>query len=350
MTKNKSNINSLVASGILGLKPYQSARDECSVQEDSYTFLDANEHPVPSKVNRYPDPYQTILRRQIASTKGIPVEQILLGNGSDEVLDLIFRVFCEPGDAIITLPPTYGMYQVLAEVHRVTVQEVLLTPEFQPNVPAILQNTNSKTKLLFLCSPNNPSGNLMDPKIVRELLNTFPGMIVIDEAYIDFANAESWSALCGEYPNLIVLQTFSKAYGMAGIRLGMAVANRQVIEWLKKVKLPYNVNVLTQEFASRQLLQIDGIKASIALLQNERKILAETLKEISFVEEVFPSAANFLLVRVQQANEIYMKLLEKGIVVRNRSNLPNCKNCLRITVGTPEENNHLIKTLRSLQS
>ena len=348
MIKNKKDISTLVASGILELEPYRSARDEFAVDEGSYAFLDANEHPIPTPVNRYPDPYHTALRKQIAHLKGLSPDQLLLGNGSDEVLDLLFRVFCEPVDAIVTLAPTYGMYGVLAQQHRVRNIELTLSADFQPDVDEILQTVDRNTKMLFVCSPNNPSGNLIDADRIKALLSHFNGMVVIDEAYIDFSNSESWARQLDTYPNLVVLQTFSKAYGMAGIRLGMAIANPKVILWLTKIKLPYNVNTLTQEFAKKQLKNIGEINTAIVTLKNERAQLAKALASISYVTKVFPSEANFLLVRVTDASAVYNALITMGIVVRNRSSLPHCEECLRITVGTSEENEQLISALKQV--
>ena len=344
-------INQLVRPGIRDLKPYSSARDEYSGDGGGMIFLDANENPFDSGVNRYPDPHQRKLKEQVSALRGVGTEKILIGNGSDEVLDLLFRVFCEPGrDAVITLPPTYGMYKVLANVNTVANIEVPLTTSFQPDVAEILRQSGKHTKILFLCSPNNPTGNLLDRGLVLELLEGFPGLVVIDEAYIDFAEDTGYVPLLDAFPRLVVTQTLSKAYGLAGIRVGICLANPSVIDYLKRVKPPYNVNELSQRTALEALKKTGRTQAMILELKNERKQLKDLLSGIRLVKELFPSDANFILARVDNAPLRYRQLIEKGIVVRDRSGQLHCENTLRFTVGTPEENAILIQTLRELDN
>ncbi len=337
----------LVRPSIAKLKPYSSARDE--FQGESAVFLDANESPYESGVNRYPDPLQRQLKQRIAQIKGVDAARIFLGNGSDEVLDLIFRAYCEPGqDNVIILPPTYGMYKVLADLNGVECREVLLTPGFQPDADAILSTADSHSKVLFLCSPNNPSGNVFSEEMMVKLLEGFPGLVVVDEAYIDFCADRTLLPRLAEFPRLIVTQTFSKAYGMAGIRLGMAFASEEVVGILNRIKPPYNINGLTQRFALDRLADTAPVHQQVAEIIAERGRLATELASVPFVEDVFPSDANFLLIRVDDADLRYGQLVEAGIVVRNRSSQPLCRNCLRITVGTAEENRVLLETMRRL--
>ena len=344
------NIQSLMRPMIKGLKPYSSARDEFKGIKSNMVFIDANENPFENDVNRYPDPYQTELKTLISEIKNIPVKNILLGNGSDEVLDLIFRMFCEPNiDNVITLPPTYGMYEVLANLNAIEIKQVPLTKDFQPNVNAILQVSDANSKLLLLCSPNNPSGNSFSNEDVEYLLKNFKGIVVIDEAYIDFSKEQSWLQRLGEFPNLVVTQTLSKAYGMAGIRLGICYASTEIISVLNNIKPPYNVNILTQNKAIERLKNIDLVKSQINDILRERVQLISELKTINFVEKIYPSDANFILIKVDNANKRYDALVKKGIVVRNRTTQYGCENCLRITVGTKLENNILMETLKELQ-
>ena len=337
----------LVRPSIARLKPYSSARDE--FQGESAVFLDANESPYESGVNRYPDPLQRQLKQRIAQIKGVDAAQIFLGNGSDEVLDLIFRAYCEPGqDNVIILPPTYGMYKVLADLNGVECREILLTPDFQPDADAILSAVDGHSKVLFLCSPNNPSGNVFSEEMMVKLLKGFAGLVVVDEAYIDFCPGRSLLPRLAEFPRLIVTQTFSKAYGMAGIRLGMAFASEEVVGILNRIKPPYNINGLTQRFALDRLADISLVQQQVTELIAERGKLASGLTSVVFVEKVFPSDANFLLIRVDDADLRYRQLVEAGIVVRNRSSQPLCENCLRVTVGTAEENRVLQETMRGL--
>ncbi|MEQ6124071.1 histidinol-phosphate transaminase [Pseudotenacibaculum sp. MALMAid0570] len=343
-------IESYIRENIKKMMPYSSARDEFKEASQDMIFIDANESPFDTGLNRYPDPQQGKVKQMLSEMKGVNPNQILLGNGSDEVLDLIFRVFCEPQkDTVIALPPTYGMYEVLANTNDVELINIPLDKNFQPNVEEILATQNKQTKILFLCSPNNPTANSFNSKKVEELIKGFEGIVVIDEAYIDFSKEESWLSRLSEFPNLIVTQTLSKAYGLAGIRLGICYASKEIITVLNKIKPPYNVNQLTQDTAAEALSNIDRVKRDIRKIIADRKQLTLELKTISFVERVFPSDANFLLVKVDDANQRYQQLVEKGIVVRNRSKQLLCENCLRITVGNYIENEELILVLMQLQ-
>jgi histidinol-phosphate aminotransferase len=344
------NIQNLIRPAIKALKPYSSARDEFQGVPADMVFLDANENPFENGVNRYPDPHQNKLKSIISEIKNVSTQNILLGNGSDEVLDLIFRMFCEPNkDNVIILPPTYGMYEVLANLNAIDIIKVPLSDTFQPKVDDILALTNSNTKLLFLCSPNNPTGNSFTTHEVEKLLTGFKGIVVIDEAYIDFSKEESWVKQLKEFPNLIVIQTLSKAYGMAGIRLGICYASTDIISVLNTIKPPYNVNQLTQEKAIENL-EKDLAKNQIADILKERSVLIDELKTLNFVSKIYPSDANFILIKVDDANKRYNQLISKGIVIRNRTTQYGCENCLRITVGTASENKKLITEFRKLQN
>lgn len=344
------NIENLVRPNIKALKPYSSARDEYQATGTKMVFLDANENPNETDVNRYPDPQQRCLKAELSKIKGVAGENILLGNGSDEVLDLLFRAFCEPGkDNVITLPPTYGMYSVLANINNIENKEVLLTEDFQPNLEEIFKAADSSTKMIFLCSPNNPTGNSFSEEKITEILTRFKGLVVIDEAYIDFSEKRSWLEKLEKYPNLVVTQTLSKAYGMAGIRLGICYASEEIIQFLNRIKPPYNVNELTQKRALERIKNLEEVNSQITGLLKERSYLAKALLQVSFIEKIFPSDANFLLVKVDDANKRYEQLIEKGIVIRNRTTQPLCENTLRLTVGTSEENEKLIQALRNLQ-
>ena len=348
--KANFNINTLVRDNIKTLKPYSSARDEYKdVTSDDMVFLDANENPFENGVNRYPDPQQSNVKQLLSGIKNVPTTNILLGNGSDEVLDILFRAFCEPKqDSIITLPPTYGMYQVLANINNVANTKINLSESFQPQVEQILEAQNESSKLLFLCSPNNPTGNSFNTKEVEALLNQFNGLVVIDEAYIDFSEEKSWLTRLEEFPNLIVTQTLSKAYGMAGIRLGVCYASAEIIAILNRIKPPYNVNELTQLKAINRLEQVNAVENEIKRIVLERYQLIEALKTISFISEIYPTDANFVLVKVDDANKRYSQLIEKGIVIRNRTTQALCENTLRLTVGTSKENKKLIDSLKSI--
>ncbi|MDC6388579.1 histidinol-phosphate transaminase [Maribacter sp. PR1] len=343
------NLDKITRENVKGLKPYSSARDEYVSDGSEMVFLDANENPFQNGVNRYPDPQQRSLKAVLAQQKSILERNVLLGNGSDEVLDLLFRAFCEPkADNVITLPPTYGMYKVLADINVVGNREVLLLDNFQPDVDTILANVDNHTKIIFICSPNNPTGNSFNKNSIIRLLKEFKGLVVIDEAYIDFSNEESWISKLSEYPNLIITQTLSKAYGMAGIRLGICFASSDIISILNKIKPPYNVNELTQQRAIERFADMERVKQEVNSILGERQKLNETLKSIPFVSKIYPTDANFILVKVDDADKRYNELLRKGIVIRNRTTQPLCENTLRFTIGTKDENNKLKDVLKSL--
>jgi histidinol-phosphate aminotransferase len=336
--KNFIDINSLVRRNILAMKPYSSARDE--FQGEAEVYLDANENPYPTPYNRYPDPLQWKVKEKLADLKGVKPSQIFLGNGSDEPIDLIIRAFCEPNqDSILITEPTYGMYKVCAEVNAVNVQQVLLTPEFDLDLEAIPNTFDATTKVIFLCSPNNPTGNLLSRDKIVE---------VIDEAYIDFTKSKSFVQELSKYPNLVVLQTFSKAWGLAGLRLGMCYASEEIISILNKIKYPYNVNIRTQELAIDALDNVYRKDIWVDEILQQRDWLKKQLSALSLVEKIYPTDANFLLVRVKDAQQTYQFLLDRGIIVRDRSRVNLCYNSLRITVGTPEENQKLIEALKEL--
>lgn len=341
------DIDNIVRENVKNMKPYSSARDEFENFTQEMIYLDANENPFSNGFNRYPDPQQKDLKAEIATLKDVYTENILLGNGSDEVLDLVFRAFCEPNkDNVITLPPTYGMYGVLANINAIENREVLLTNDFQPNVDTILHAVDKNTKIIFLCSPNNPTGNSFSDESVLQILNNFNGLVIIDEAYIDFSKNRSWLSELNDFPNLIITQTLSKAYAMAGLRIGILYASKSILDVLNRIKPPYNINISSQENAVRKLLQ-GTLKPQLKKIVSERKKLMEALLKIAFVEKIYPSDANFLLIKVDDANKRYQQFLDNGIVIRNRSNQPLCENCLRITIGTKEENLNLIETLKS---
>ena len=343
------NLNKLIRPAVKAMKSYSSARDEFESQDKDLVFLDANENPFPNGFNRYPDPQQMQLKNKLAALKGLRPSQILCGNGSDEVLDLIFRAFCEPNkDAIITLTPTYGMYAVLANLKGIQQQCVSLTTDFQIDVPAVLNAIRPNSKLLFICSPNNPSGNVISRTAIKEILKAFKGLVVIDEAYIDFTDTESWLEDLSEHPNLVVTQTLSKAYGLAGIRLGICYASEEIIAVLNKIKPPYNINSLTQKAAISAISQRENTKKQLKTILDQRTELIKEFKKIAWIEKLYPTDANFILIRVDNANLRYEQLKNKGIIVRNRTREDGCTNCLRITVGTAEENKRLINTLNTL--
>ena len=344
------NLDNITRENAKRLQPYSSARDEYVSDGSKMIFLDANENPFENGVNRYPDPQQRSLKEVLADQRGVDTENILLGNGSDEVLDLLFRTFCEPKeDNVITLPPTYGMYKVLSGINTIENREVLLTKDFQLNTEEILKRVNARTKIIFICSPNNPTGNSFSEEKIIELLNRFSGLLVIDEAYIDFSLNESWVPRLVNFPNLIVTQTLSKAYGMAGIRLGICIASKAIIAVINKIKPPYNVNGLTQLKALERVLDTITVTEEVTGILNERSKLIHALEEISFVDELYPTDANFVLVKVDDANKRYKQLLERGIVVRNRTSQALCESTLRFTVGTAQENKRLIKALKEIQ-
>ncbi|MGB5358913.1 MAG: histidinol-phosphate transaminase [Eudoraea sp.] len=345
----KFDLNRLVRENVRELKPYSSARDEYISDGSKMVFIDANESPYSNGINRYPDPQQHQLKTLLAKTFSLSPANILLGNGSDEVLDLIFRAFCEPHkDNIITMPPTYGMYKVLAGINAIENREVLLTESFELDVDKILESKNSNTKVIFLCSPNNPTGNSFSGIHIENLLNNFQGLIVIDEAYIDFATKSSWLNRFDQFPNLIVTRTFSKAYGMAGLRLGVCYASEDIITILNRIKPPYNVNELTQRKALQMIQNTALLEEQITEILAERDRMVRQLAEINYINKIYPTDANFILVKVDDADKRYKEILESGVVVRNRSTQPLCDNTLRFTIGTPKENETLLKILNSL--
>ena len=342
------DLNRITRKNIQLLKPYSSARDEFS--GEAKVFLDANENslgsPLTKWYNRYPDPHHVQLRNKIAVIKGIVPEHIFLGNGSDECIDVLFRCFCEPGVSnTIICPPTYGMYQVSANINDVAIQEAPLLPDYQMNLAHIEQLVNEDTRIIWICSPNNPTGNLMNLEDIETVLNNFSGLVVVDEAYINFARQRSLISLLTDYPNLVVLQTLSKAWGLAGLRIGMAFASIAMVEIMNKVKPPYNINQPAQELALKALDEVGQVNDMITLLVDMREALAAVFRQMPFVEAVYPSDANFLLVKMQQAHQVYEFLLDKGIVVRDRSRVELCDNCLRITIGTEQENTLLVDAL-----
>ena len=347
---SKIDITQLVRPMVREIAPYRSARDDFEDFEAQKVFLDANENPYNSIANRYPDPLQRQLKRTLAKIKGVEANQILLGNGSDEVLDLVFRAFCEPGqDEIILLPPTYGMYAVLAQLNNVKVNTVPLNESFQLDLEGIMKQVNGNTKVIFVCSPNNPTGNSIPLEQIQSLLNQFSGLVVVDEAYVDFSTKGSAVRLLDDYPHLMICQTFSKAYGLAGIRLGMGIADSKIIDYFNKIKPPYNVNVLTQKTAYNSLNDQNTTKEHVKELLAERQKLEKELLNIDFVNKIYPSDANFLLIQVDNASKRYDQLLSLDIVVRNRSSLSGCENTLRITVGTPQENIRLINACKTIK-
>lgn len=343
------NLQSIIRPSIRNMKAYSSARDEFQNTADDLVFLDANENPYSNNLNRYPDPQQRLLKHELSHLKTISTEQILIGNGSDEVLDLLIRACCEPNkNSILTMPPTYGMYSVLARLNAVENQEVPLTSEFQIDTKSVLNAVSSNTKLILICSPNNPSGNVLDRTAIEQILIQFKGLVIIDEAYVDFSKHPSWLSRLDEFPNLVVTQTLSKAYGLAGIRLGICYASLKIISVLNKIKPPYNINTLTQNAALKGILNQDIVKRQIEMILSERDILIHKLNQLHFVKTVFPSDSNFVLIRVDDANLRYRQLIQNGIIVRNRHGQLYCDNCLRITVGTPEDNLKLIQILNNL--
>lgn len=336
------DLEQLVRKNIWNLKPYSCARDE--FKGEASVFLDANENPFYSGYNRYPDPRQLALKAKISKIKGIGAEHIMLGNGSDEPIDLVYRIFCEPGiDNVVAMEPTYGMYGVCADINNIEYRRIPLNADYSLNVKAMLDAADANTKVMWLCSPNNPTGNLMNRNDIYAVLNEFDGIVVIDEAYIDFSSETSWLAELDKFPNLIVLQTFSKAWAMAGARCGMAFASTQIIDLFNKVKYPYNINSLTQNIVSERIDKVAEKESQVELILKERSRLAEELKKCNIVECVYPSDANFLLVKVADADKTYNALVGKGTIVRNRNTVKLCGNCLRITVGTKEENDILVK-------
>jgi histidinol-phosphate aminotransferase len=339
------NINELVRENVIKLIPYSCARDE--FKGKSGIFLDANENPF-GNLNRYPDPYQKELKAAISNIKGIAKEKIFLGNGSDEIIDLCFRVFCKPGvDKILIFTPTYGMYEVSASVNDIKIVKVPLNERFQININKVEPWFSDKNlKLIFICSPNNPTGNCMNYSDVEYIITNFNGIVVIDEAYIDFSDKPSFIKMVDRYSNLILMQTFSKAFGLASVRVGMAFSNPAIIQYFNKLKQPYNISTINQKAALRKLEKVEEYKNQIIKIIKERERLSVNLKKMKITEKVYPSDANFLLVNVKKATYIYNTLVNKNIIVRNRSSVID--NCLRITVGTRSENNKLINALNSI--
>lgn len=341
------DIKQLLRKNIANLTPYSSARDEFT--GSASVFIDANENPIQTGLNRYPDPYQAEVKKRIADIKGVSVPNIFLGNGSDEPIDLLFRAFCEPAvDNIVSINPTYGMYKVCAEINNVEIHYSTLTSEFQMDVDDLLSKVNAQTKMIFICSPNNPTGNCLKREDMLRVIESFHGIVVIDEAYIDFAPGQSLLAELKKFENVVILQTFSKAWGLAGIRLGMAFASEEIVTVLNSIKYPYNINVLTQQKALEVLKDPEKTTQWVASSLQDREALGSKLAKLPFVETVYPSDANFLLVKMSDADGIFNYLMEEGIIVRNRSSVILCDNCLRITIGTPEENETLFTALRNL--
>jgi histidinol-phosphate aminotransferase len=344
------DLNNLVRENIKKLKPYSSARSEFSGV--AKVFLDANENafgsPLTKWYNRYPDPLQWELKKKICTIKNTAPENILLGNGSDECIDLLIRAFCDPKkDNLIICPPTYGMYEVYAHINDVGVKEVPLHPNFQLDLEGLENAIDGNTKLIFFCSPNNPTGNSMDREDIEMVLNNFDGIVVIDEAYINYSSHRSFIGELKDYPNLVIMQTFSKAWGLAALRLGMNFASIEIIDILNKIKPPYNINQATQELAIKALDHVDDVNAMIKETVKQRDVLGKQLAKIHFVQKIYPSDANFVLVKMADATAVYNFLKEKGIIVRNRSNVILCEDCLRITVGTPAENEQLLQVIMS---
>lgn len=344
------DLDKLIRENIKNLVPYSSARKEFAGASE--IFLDANENsfgsPLARQFNRYPDPLAQKIKEIVAERVNVSAAQIFVGNGSDEAIDLLFRVFARPGvDEIITTPPTYGMYEVSANINDIRVKPVLLTADFELDADKVLENVEENTKLIFLCSPNNPTGNSLKRDSIINILENFDGIVVVDEAYVHFSKQPSFISEIEKYPNLVVLQTFSKAWGLAGLRVGLAFANVEIIELINKVKPPYNISQIAQETLLDALKNKDQVERVVAEIISERELLAENLSKLSFVKQIYPSDANFLLLKMIDASRIYRFLVERGIVVRNRSNVELCENCLRITIGTPVENAALIGAMES---
>ncbi len=342
------NLEQLVRKNIWNLKPYSTARDD--FKGEASAFLDANENPLNEPYNRYPDPLQNTLKKKVSTIKNIDANKIFFGNGSDEPIDIVIRIFCEPNkDNIVAIDPTYGMYQVCADINGVEYRKVLLNEDYSLSADRLLSATDTNTKLIFLCSPNNPTANSLNKDQVLKVLQSFQGIVIIDEAYIDFSEYESWLSQLDNYPNMVVLQTLSKAWGLAALRFGMAFASPQIINLFNKVKYPYNINILTQNKVLEELDKEDLKKNWVKTLIEERTQLFHQLNNIPLVEKVYPSDANFLLVKVKDANKTYQQLVNCGIIVRNRNTVSLCNNCLRITVGTHTENQQLIESLKNLK-
>jgi histidinol-phosphate aminotransferase len=340
-------VQELIRPNIWSLAPYSCARNEFT--GEASVFLDANENPYNQPYNRYPDPLQVQLKEKIAALKGVRPTQIMLGVGSDEPIDLIFRIFCEPSkDNVVAINPTYGMYGVCADINNVEYKQVNLNADFTLDAAKVLKACDKNTKVIFLCSPNNPTGNSLARTEIEKIVTSFEGIVVIDEAYIDFSNEPSWLASLDQYPNIIVLQTFSKAWGMAALRCGMAFASEDIIAFFNKVKYPYNLNLLTQEAVYKQVENVDQKNEWVKALLMERKKMMAALEALPLVKQIYPTDANFVLVKVDDANGAYKQLVDKGIIVRNRNSVTLCEGCLRITVGTPSENKQLLTALQQM--
>jgi len=336
-----------IRKNIRELKPYSSARDEFAGQAD--VMLDANENPYNTPLNRYPDPHQTEIRKRIAVLKGIEPEQIFLGNGSDEAIDLLFRIFCEPGrDNVVSIVPTYGMYRVAADINDIRVKEVLLREDFSLDAASVLAACDPHTKLIFLCSPNNPTGNSLDTDQILRIVKESNSIVVLDEAYIDFSNTPGFSSKIADYPNLVILQTFSKAWGLAGIRLGMAIAAQELISLMQRVKYPYNINSLTSAAINNALDDPEKVGKWVKMILEQRRMLENALVKSPLVRKIWSSDANFLLVSFHEPERVFNYLKGKGIIVRDRSRVPLCTGALRITVGEESENLHLLAALDEL--
>lgn len=340
-------LKELVRENIWKLKPYSCARDEFKGEAKAY--LDANENPFNTLYNRYPDPLQWAVKEKIADIKYVKPSQIMLGVGSDEPIDLIFRVFCEPKiDNVVAINPTYGMYGVCADINNVEYRQVNLEADFSLNAEKVLAAADKNTKVIFLCSPNNPTGNLLNTTEIEKILKGFDGIVVIDEAYIDFSDKASWISKLNKYPQMMILQTFSKAWGLAAARCGMAFASEEIISFFNKVKYPYNINILTQKLILEKLENIDIKENWVKEILSQRTLMIEELEQLSIVTHIYPTDANFVLVKVDDANLRYKQLVDKGIIVRNRNSVTLCENCLRITIGTAQDNKELLNALRSL--
>lgn len=341
-------IKKLVRKNVLDLKPYTTARDE--FQGIAEVYLDANENPYPESLNRYPDPLQVRLKEKIAALKGVPASKIFLGNGSDEPIELLIRAFCEPyKESILTTSPTYGMYAVSASSNAVPVVDVPLNENFDLTPGAVIKATKPETKIIFLANPNNPTANLLNRGEILTIIRSFPGLVVVDEAYIDFSGSKSFLEEMRQFKNLVVLQTFSKAWGMAGVRLGMCFADEEIIAILNKIKFPYNINVLTQEAVARALERAPAVGKWVTEILDQRTVLKGQLEALRCVIKVYPSDANFFLVKVDNGRRVYELLLKHNIIVRDRSSTPRCENCLRVTVGTAEENKRLINAMKDYE-
>ncbi|NII25793.1 histidinol-phosphate transaminase [Pseudoflavitalea sp. X16] len=343
------DLNNLLRENIKKLVPYSSARDE--FKGEASIYLDANENSLGSPLrkwyNRYPDPLQIKVKEKLGEIKGVPVENIFLGNGSDECIDVLIRAFCDPGkDNIIICPPTYGMYEVSAHINDVAIKKVPLTPAFQLDLPAIEEAVDDYTKMIFVCSPNNPTGNSLDRGDIEVLLNNYFGLVVIDEAYINFSRFRSFTQELNDYPNLVIMQTLSKAWGLAALRVGIGFASTDIVKVMNKVKPPYNINQASQDLVLQALEEVGQVNDMIREIVAQRGELEKVLPALPVVQQVYPSDANFLLVRVTDAKAIYQYLLQEGIVVRDRSNVTLCEGCLRITIGTAAENEALIQSLK----